>query len=1501
MRLSLLLFACGVLSAQTVVHLRSSGPPGVQLDPTTGVSNTTPVVVHTKTAHGFSVGNEVVVAGACAGTGVSTANGIRLVKAAIDATHYSITTLAGVDIPAGGAPCDGTGIGSASSVPGAMYTAKLTQFTIPNTMFGWYDGPTGRWTRMLTLGTGNGLVSLVVSGNVATVTTSYTHGVSAGDQISIWGAGAGGSAVALNTHNGLGAGRPYTVLSSPAPTGTTFAFTTAGVSNGTYSGVNNACGPAGTPNNTVGGTLDCLRVSQLAFVGNPFWDDVIAESTLLALNTGIEYKSVFDGGLKMSSSLQTTMLGWAGVAAVQFLVDQQNQHWLDVILYWMKNPEKIAGVNWNGYESIGQNGNLDLSDYASYVFYGMAQIYPVGRPYQLAADNQITRDKMYNDLDDPTLTACNRSHTDVSDPAGNHNRILGSGAATGGDSTHLTLALSDSAGSGFYVNNILSVGTGIFNQVRLITAYNSGTKSATVTPAMAVPTAGEAYTIYTSMTIASTTPGATTTVTGYNTHFTTEIAVGDAVLGANVWPTFNVATMSYVSVINSDTSLTVINGAATAASSTPSLLWYLQKWQTGDCGVIQEEKHWPGYPGIQPKVYTGGGTLMITASGNIVEDSNNVNTLVAGHLMLDLAVAPDDQRAINDAAYVESFGFDYNLRHLMNYGTGFTHSGAAYTPARIFTDMNNFVITLGNVPGFPSMGQTTPWMQNQSLYKMFGTLPDIRDGLVTSMGWGTDNQNCTAAPQISARILCATGYLLDPTFYYNPTSLNAQYLANWMQTITPASPQIWNHTGAAVDYFAAAPLLRIDPRQPSSDYTAQPHQRLFQESSYATCASLTNWPCPQTFRGDAVISRGGAWTDKTSTFLYFGNRAFYGDHDNPSPGMVTIYKVGELLARDHYPPWDSDSSGSPDDSAVAQSLRFGNANHFKLGAFANPITPGITPIVRWASGNHGSWDTAYGDQNSTYSYTCADLAGGYTVTIDHAIRCMIHLKKPGTEEIIAQADDVDVTSAPTPVETHFNYTQTGETATIGLTFPSSYTEGSTTCPGSGGCASLNTNRTIFEAEDGAPADARGPARTYGLITKFFSPSTITVRDDAPKVLTLTSVQKTINATIVSFTATGVFNTIVETNVAHGLIVNAFVTIAGTTGGCPFMNKGWQPIAIVDATHYTIAEDIRSCTPGGGTSSTWTRFNAPTHGLADLNTVVVTGATGSWAAYNNGALQIRVIDADHLNPLDDLDSSGYSGSFDGSIMTFFAGGFGHTHRVSVCAGSSCGATVNTFESLAVHKLSSNYLTDTTLTATAITPDANWYGVQTLDKVIILARHGVTQSTMAGFTTTHSGVAQYLIGGLTAGSGYDFKVNGVSVAGSPFTVAAGDNSIEFESTAGAVSLNGGSPVLTITTSSPLPGGTVGVPYSQTIGTANATGAVTFSVTSGTLCAGLSLGTSTGTISGTPATGQTCSFTVQAVDTLPTTVSQAYSLTIASGSVGRAPVVGGKAGAAGKVIVH
>ncbi len=77
--------------------------------------------------------------------------------------------------------------------------------------------------------------------------------------------------------------------------------------------------------------------------------------------------------------------------------------------------------------------------------------------------------------------------------------------------------------------------------------------------------------------------------------------------------------------------------------------------------------------------------------------------------------------------------------------------------------------------------------------------------------------------------------------------------------------------------------------------------------------------------------------------------------------------------------------------------------------------------------------------------------------------------------------------------------------------------------------------------------------------------------------------------------------------------------------------------------------------------------------------------------------------------------------------------------------------------------------------------------------------------------------------------------------------------------------------------LPGGTVGMAYSQTMSASGGNGTYTFSVSAGTLPAGLSLNPATGLISGMPTNAATSSFTVTATDSAGATTSRAYGVAI------------------------
>ncbi|HVA01947.1 MAG TPA: Ig domain-containing protein [Terriglobia bacterium] len=86
----------------------------------------------------------------------------------------------------------------------------------------------------------------------------------------------------------------------------------------------------------------------------------------------------------------------------------------------------------------------------------------------------------------------------------------------------------------------------------------------------------------------------------------------------------------------------------------------------------------------------------------------------------------------------------------------------------------------------------------------------------------------------------------------------------------------------------------------------------------------------------------------------------------------------------------------------------------------------------------------------------------------------------------------------------------------------------------------------------------------------------------------------------------------------------------------------------------------------------------------------------------------------------------------------------------------------------------------------------------------------------------------------------------------------------------------PAPAVTTTS-LKGGTPGTAYSATLQATGGTGALSWSIASGTLPDGLALDASSGAISGTPTTGGTSTFTVQVTDSAATPQSQQKQLSI------------------------
>jgi hypothetical protein len=127
----------------------------------------------------------------------------------------------------------------------------------------------------------------------------------------------------------------------------------------------------------------------------------------------------------------------------------------------------------------------------------------------------------------------------------------------------------------------------------------------------------------------------------------------------------------------------------------------------------------------------------------------------------------------------------------------------------------------------------------------------------------------------------------------------------------------------------------------------------------------------------------------------------------------------------------------------------------------------------------------------------------------------------------------------------------------------------------------------------------------------------------------------------------------------------------------------------------------------------------------------------------------------------------------------------------------------------------------------------------------------------------------------------------IVGTPTTASGGAVSVTFKVTDNVGGTATGAVLITINAvpaiaTSSLPGGEVGVPYSQALATSGGTTPFTFSVSSGALPGGLALDGSAGSISGSPNANGLFNFTITLTDAAGATASQPLSITVAADPV-------------------
>ncbi len=604
-------------------------------------------------------------------------------------------------------------------------------------------------------------------------------------------------------------------------------------------------------------------------------------------------------------------------------------------------------------------------------------------------------------------------------------------------------------------------------------------------------TIGTAYTVFDTLTLSSTTAGATATATWGTSVLGSSLNVGDAVAAFNGW--YGIAgsvasAQSYVkqvgpcsggactagcSSLTSSQACVINNNAVTASSSTPQMAWRFPQWSGTDAGRVWATKHQGSNSyGVTGALYGAGVNSNI--SNNYIGDTatNGGGACPACVLAFDLSTVLDDTRAQRDLTRIQTFLFDYGLRSDMDVITGRGRFGTGYSKD---TETPQDELTVWpltqTIPSYPHLHiDTGPWGQSPPLYWIFSTLPDNQASQYNFMAEQiTSYQEYSYGNTGEASI----GTAFMPSFWWQPTSNNSQWLMYWLNHAPSQSAGGWGRTE---NYLQALAVLHNDPRVTASPSLPFPAQYGFFPNSSPTMTADTGWSSVYN-GGNAVISRGKPFGSDGSLALFDASTNTGANaYDNPRVGELCVWYDGPLLCTDSNP--SGDASGDP--SIIGDIFQFNAAagyNAFVTGIAPNSIGP--TPITAWASANAGSYGPQFGDQASRYAYACASTLPNYNQTylslsIRVANQCFVHHKYSSHDEFILEFHDYELNSGSAAMAWHLQYPQNGQTQNGGNFNPT----GSTTLSGG-----------VITSKQ---ASGFG---THGLQTAVMSPNTITLHDD----------------------------------------------------------------------------------------------------------------------------------------------------------------------------------------------------------------------------------------------------------------------------------------------------------------------------------------------------------------------------------------------------------------------
>ncbi|MCW2931401.1 MAG: hypothetical protein JWM19_2363, partial [Actinomycetia bacterium] len=325
--------------------------------------------------------------------------------------------------------------------------------------------------------------------------------------------------------------------------------------------------------------------------------------------------------------------------------------------------------------------------------------------------------------------------------------------------------------------------------------------------------------------------------------------------------------------------------------------------------------------------------------------------------------------------------------------------------------------------------------------------------------------------------------------------------------------------------------------------------------------------------------------------------------------------------------------------------------------------------------------------------------------------------------------------------------------------------------------------------------------------------------------------------------------------------------SGAAAGCFTVNADGS-LSISSMPSVTAAEiaNVTVVTLGASGSAPYTYTDKPGTPTAPTATAGITSATVTWSApaSNNSPLTGYIV-TPYLAGVAQTPLS-YDASTTRRTITGLTAGASYTFTVAAVnaigtgAASPQSAAVVPYALPGAPTIGSVSAGDSAATVTWTAPASNGGSVIT-GYVVTPYVAGVAQATrtFAGTATTET------VTGLTPGTSYTFKVAAINAAGTGPASAMSS----------AVTVNAG-PALTFAAP---PAGEVSIAYSDALTATGGTGALTWSVSAGSLPPGLSLNPSTGLLSGTPTAGGSYPFTVKVTDTTGGTATKGATVVIAA----------------------